>query len=268
MERPASEYQEYRPAPGLEPYVACTWSQVIGDGDAAFLQRILPDGCADLVWVGDSMARVIGPATRTVVEALPPGTCIVGLRFRPGTASAALGVPAAELRNLELTLDTLWGQTAGLLSERVAESDTIRQKLGIIEAVIGYRLARIRDPDAVVLGVVAALQRRLHLPVEATLAEAGVSERQLRRRFYAAVGYGPKVFQRIARLVRLRELAVSRGPRPIQLARVAAELGYADQAHMTRDVRALSGLSPRQLVGRAAALQRVSDRPVTELSTV
>ena len=76
----------------------------------------------------------------------------------------------------------------------------------------------------------------------------GVSERQLRRRFDQTVGYGPKTLDRVLRFQRFvsRDAAIAGGDE--RLARVAAELGYSDQAHLTRDCVALSGLTPSALV--------------------
>ncbi len=72
----------------------------------------------------------------------------------------------------------------------------------------------------------------------------GLSERQLRRRFHAAAGYGPKTLQRVLRFRRF--LAGPRG----DLARAALEAGYADQPHLTREVARLAGTSPSRLIQR------------------
>ena len=67
------------------------------------------------------------------------------------------------------------------------------------------------------------------------LAEAlGISDRQLRRRFHRAVGYGPKTLDRVLRFRRFVARVCEMAARDGDLARMAAELGYADQAHMTR----------------------------------
>ncbi|MGH2718808.1 MAG: helix-turn-helix domain-containing protein, partial [Actinomycetota bacterium] len=73
-----------------------------------------------------------------------------------------------------------------------------------------------------------------------------LSERQLRRRFDAAVGYGPKMLQRVLRFRGLLARLAEPGPAP-DLARVASDLGYADQAHLTREARELAGQTPMQL---------------------
>jgi AraC-like DNA-binding protein len=194
-----------------------------------------------------------------VVERLRPGTLIVGARFRPGAAPAVLDVPALELRDLQLALDVLWGGEAQSLSERVAEAETIPQKLALIQAAIRARVSTEARLDSLVLEVVASLEQDLHSPVEKILKVTGLSERQLRRRFRLAAGYGPKTFQRIARLRRLRELARSPKTQPISLASLAYQVGYADQAHMTREVTTLAGISPSMLMAYAGQIQTTSD---------
>jgi transcriptional regulator GlxA family with amidase domain len=78
----------------------------------------------------------------------------------------------------------------------------------------------------------------------------GLSERQLRRRFDAAVGYGPKTLAGVLRLQRFLALT-SAEPSP-DLARLALDAGYADQPHLTRECRRLTGLTPVVLVARGA----------------
>src|SRR5882672_418338 len=181
LRRPSSDYREYRPDAGLEAWIACTWSQTIGDGDAEFLQRVLPDGCADVVWIGDAGARAVGPATASVVEVLPPGTSVVGVRFRPGAAAAALDVPAFDLRDRQPKLEELWGQPARALDERVLEATGLTAKLAAAESGIRVRLVTARVPDAIVLAVAANIELYPDACLERALTEVGLSERQLRR---------------------------------------------------------------------------------------
>jgi transcriptional regulator GlxA family with amidase domain len=83
------------------------------------------------------------------------------------------------------------------------------------------------------------------VPVVAVARAAGLSERQLLRRCQLALGYGPKT---LARIVRFRAaLALARSGTPF--ADLAAATGYADQAHLARDVRALAGQPLRVLLG-------------------
>ncbi|WP_405064617.1 helix-turn-helix transcriptional regulator [Kribbella sp. NBC_01505] len=72
----------------------------------------------------------------------------------------------------------------------------------------------------------------------------GISERQLHRRCLAAFGYGPKMLDRVLRM----NAALDRARTGRALAEVAAVSGYADQAHFTREVKALTGLAPKTLL--------------------
>lgn len=91
----------------------------------------------------------------------------------------------------------------------------------------------------------------LRAPVARTgdvAAAVGLSERQLRRRCHAAAGYGPKTLQRVHRFQRfVRRLDATSDGAALDLAAIAADAGYADQAHLTRECAALAGLSPSAL---------------------
>jgi transcriptional regulator GlxA family with amidase domain len=103
-----------------------------------------------------------------------------------------------------------------------------------------------REPDRAVQAAVTRL-RNPSQRVDRLADELGFSERQLRRRFQAAVGYGPKTLQRVLRLRRFLA-RVTAGDPNARIARAAFEAGYADQAHLGRECRALTGLSSGQLL--------------------
>ena len=120
----------------------------------------------------------------------------------------------------------------------------------LLEGLVSSRL-RDRGPDPLVL----AATRRLGFPgsrVEWLADALGISDRQLRRRFRRFVGYGPKTLDRVLRFRRLVSQSPAIRSGDGDLARLAAELGYADQAHMTRDCVALSGLTPGRLAATRA----------------
>jgi transcriptional regulator GlxA family with amidase domain len=86
----------------------------------------------------------------------------------------------------------------------------------------------------------------------------GISERQLHRRFSAAIGYGPKMFQSVLRFQRLLKTARETGAEQ-SLADLAVSAGYADQAHMTRDVHRLANIRPTMLLHSAKSTLQMSD---------
>jgi AraC-like DNA-binding protein len=236
-----SAYREHAPAPDLAGLVACTWER---RGASAGEVRVLPDGCADLVWSRSGGLRIAGPDTGPVVYELETGYEAAGLRLRPGAAGSVLGIPLAELRDQRAPLEWLWGRDAALLEERLALAEPGDRRDLLEQAV--RPLAREAEPDPLVVASLGLLGRR-----ESSVAELSrtlaIGERALRRRFDRAIGYGPKKLDRIIRFRRFLRQARSR--RDASLAETAFELGYADQAHLTRECRRLSGLTPGDLLG-------------------
>jgi AraC-like DNA-binding protein len=99
--------------------------------------------------------------------------------------------------------------------------------------------------------------RRPGARAEGVAERLDVSERQLRRRCQAAVGYGPATLRRVLRFRRFVSWADAGAPGG-DLATIAAELGYADQAHLTRECTRLAGQTPTALIAarQPAAPQR------------
>lgn len=192
----------------------------------------------DLIWV-DGQLLVAGPDTVAHEVSSAPGAVYVGLRFAPGTGPTVFGVPANELRDQRVPLNALWqeGQVRRL-AERVSEAP---DRAASLEEIALGRLSD-REPDRVVAEVVAGLGAGRSVAEVATAV--GFSERQLHRRSLAAFGYGPKTLARVLRLERALALAATGVP----LAEVAASVGYADQPHLSREVRALTGTSPQTLL--------------------
>ena len=236
-------YRELAPPNDVAEAVACVWTSVSSGG------VILPDGCVDLVWGGDRL-MIAGPATKAARAGVAPGVEVFGVRFRMGAAGTGLGAPAAEFADLSVDAEEVLGRGA---AERVAEGglpallDLVRERLAPVDPIARAAALAMARPET----RVAELGR-----------EIGLSERQLRRRFLDAVGYGPKTLARVLRFQRFLALASTgrdesarrarSGAVPADLARLALDAGYADQAHLTREARRLSGRTPAELVASGA----------------
>ncbi len=194
---------------------------------------------------------VAGPDTTARWHWSPPGTNYAALRFAGGVGPALLGVSAHELRARSPELKQLWpARQARLLNERVEANP-----LPVLEAWLVESAARC-DLDP--FGLRVWSMATSGVPVAAMAAHLGMSSRQLHRRCLPAFGYGPRHLSRVIRFG--RALAVIRAG--AALAQVAAACDYADQAHLTREVRALAGTTPRPCFVRPirrAAQQ--TDRP-------
>jgi AraC-like DNA-binding protein len=197
---------------------------------------ILPDGCLDLLWDGQTLF-VAGPDTTARWYRSPAGTSLVALRFSGGTGPALLGVPALELLDQTVDLEQLWPSSATRgLTERVAADPVAALDAWAVDGLAA------RDVDPLGPRVLAMATRGS--AVAAMADRLGLGPRQLHRRCLPVFGYGPRRLSRVMRLGRSLEAARAGAP----LAQVAADCGFADQAHLSRDVRELTGTTPSRLL--------------------
>ncbi len=221
-------YRELAAPAAIADVVACLWVRVCTDARTV---RIVPDGCADVVWVQGEGTMIAGPDTEAKLMTVNSGAVLVGLRLLPGAGGGVLGVPLDALRDQRVgvaEVDSALDIDAGLAPDEVLTR--------FVSAVAGRRGDQL---------VTAAARRLGNLEIGSIADELGVSERQLLRRFHAAAGYGPKTLERVLRFARFVR-AIDRGRADI--ARLALDSGYADQAHLTRETNRLAGLTPVGLV--------------------
>jgi len=191
----------------------------------------------DLLWIEGELV-VAGPDTRGYVSSSEAGVQFAAIRFAPGTAAGFLGVPAREVLDQRVPLAELWSlRRSKRLADRIAKA--AHPAPGLEDAAVALF---DEPPDRLICQVVHDIRRGVAIP--ALAGKVGLSERQLHRRSLHAFGYGPKMLGRVLRMN--RALADARTGLP--LASVAAESGYADQAHLTREIKALAGVPPRDLL--------------------
>lgn len=241
--------------PALEDLVRVAWIQRIGA--EPYAQRNLPTGGAELHCPIGSLPRLVGPLTGPSVEVLPAGTTVIGVRFRPGAAAPLLGLPACELVDLTVPLDEIWGSAAVVIGELVSGARSPETALSILQERLAGRRAGGAEPDPLVAEAVRQLMPWRAGEVSSLSSHLAISQSQLRRRCLAAAGIGPKALQRTLRFQGFLALVQSgrlrATPRPGDgLATVAAEAGYADQAHLSRECARLAGLPPSAFLGEVA----------------
>ncbi|MBZ4321630.1 helix-turn-helix domain-containing protein [Streptomyces huiliensis] len=225
---PATRPTAYRERPSHRLPGAVVWTRADVSADPV---RVVPDGCMDLIAV-DGRLIVAGPDTRAHLVEAVPGAVYTGVRFLPGTGAALLGVRAHDLRDRRVPLEDLWpGRRARLAARRVAEAP--RPGRALEEVVGGAVAADAYDPVAAAV----LLSARQGEPVSVLAARLGLGERQVHRRSLHAFGYGPKTLARVLRANRALELARA----GVRFADAAVTCGYADQAHLAREMRRLTG---------------------------
>jgi AraC-like DNA-binding protein len=243
---PVQTYRERLPAPRLAGQVSSVWIQHVAADGVPYEHRTVPNGATELSWeLGSDLVTVSGPQRQPIVGHLAPGSTVVGIRFRPGVAPSILGPPASELVDQHVEVDRLWGRPALTLAERLAEAESPEGASRLLEDEVFRRITDASEPDPVVAAAIGRLQPWRPDDIGSWAAGLFLSPRQLRRRFTAALGFGPKMFQRILRFQGFLALSQGRHGRDSGLARLARQAGYSDQSHLTRESSELTGLTPR-----------------------
>ena len=251
----------------LAPYVAWFWF-FDGLDPSHRREHVLPDGTFELIidlreeprrlfdredprrdqifrrgWISGAHSQYI------VIDALPQSS-MIGVHFKPGGASAILGLPADVLRDQVVELEDLWGAPAAELRDQLLAACTAQLKFRVLESFLIRRLAaHPRD---------AAQQRRIFHArdlfaqkaedrnVRAVADRLGMSHKHFISEFRRHVGLTPKLFCRIQRFQQvLGEIAARRN---VEWADVACSCGYFDQAHFVHDFQRFSGLNPSTYV--------------------
>ena len=196
--------------------------------------------------------HVLGPRERVVRKRVRGGQRSAMARLPLGAAESVLGAAAASLVGRIVPLEDLWGAaTARQLADRLAGTRDATEAAMLLERAIVLR--PLRHESARLRLVLDATGRLAEANVGVVAADLGVSERHLRRAFHETVGIGPKAYVKLARFH--RALDAARTERHVGWAGIAAAAGYYDQAHLIAEFRAISGVTPRALLGelRAAA---------------
>jgi AraC-like DNA-binding protein len=230
-------YREHPVPPRWRGLAECLWTSAAPGAPETV--DVLPDGCMDLVWSGAAVL-VAGPDTVPHPFRRSAGSATAGLRFHPGVLPALLGVPACALRDARVPLSA-FDPAAARWAQRELDGG------GTALAVLPALAARLpgEAPERALRAVAADLARGAS--VDSTADALGWTTRTLHRRCLTAFGYGPAVLRRILRFRRaIALLATGAG-----LAETAARTGYADQPHLSRELRALGGASPGQLASGA-----------------
>lgn len=256
-------YREYRPCAALQPFVQCYWSrEATAAGAGPALNRVLPDGCIDIVFnFGDEWSSagererdghrggaVVGTMTAPLLVRPGRREEFIGVRFRPGRAPAFLGIPAAKFTDDSIPLAAVWGREGAILEERLAVLPSAALRKTALERELLRRLARAGASDPYVDAVVGLMTRHYGVVSIARACEfAGITRQHLARRFEQHVGVRPKMFSRVVRfqslLARLGACPIS-APPAFSWSEAALDAGYYDQAHLIADFRQFTGLTP------------------------
>jgi AraC-like DNA-binding protein len=247
-------YQQTRPIEAFRSLVDVYWINRPGGVPNVL---VLPDGCTDLIFRGGKDSGRLF-ASALIEQPMPIGGAdagwFVGVRFRPAMARAILDIDPTDCRDREVPARAIEA-SFGALEERLMACASADQAFAVLTRAVDARLAQRDGAGAPrrVQEAIAALARGV--AVHTVARAAGMSERSLHRELVRWSGLAPKSLGRILRMQRcLAALRAGRTP----LADLALRLGYADQAHMTRELKALAGITPGE-VAREAAVRNLQD---------
>jgi len=253
----------YKPKPPLSKFVDSFW---LYEGQPVHkTERILPTGTLELAInlrqnalrfynaerpencsrfsgavVSGAHGRGFAPAEETF---------IIGVHFKPGGAFPFLGLPAGDLADTHVDLETLWGPSAGRLRERLCAARTSAERFQLLQEALLSRLCHgVEQHYAVSAALDMFGKNQAGQRVREAAKYLGLSQRRFIQVFKAEVGMTPKLFSRIQRFQQTRTF-IQHNP-SINWADLAVDLGYFDQSHFIREFLEFSGLSPTDYINR------------------
>lgn len=244
-------YGEEALPPSALGHGICLWRFAVEDSDPpSFTHVIPPDGTVNLAAIlvpgRPPILSITGPSPRAHLVPAVHGMAAGGVRLQPGAAPLLLRADAATFVGVLRPYAPAKEQEANFAQAMIAfaQDPAAAPALTSAFAVVAAVSPSV-DPLA------ATLAQRLRLsPLDAeigpAMAESGLGPRQSRRRFVAATGLAPKVFARIQRLRNAVLIALETPA--ANWAQVAAEAGFADQAHFNRDLAQAFGTTPTNLL--------------------
>jgi AraC-like DNA-binding protein len=255
----AAGFHRRRPVAPLDLFIETLWTNQRDAGLAHAREWNLPTGCADLVIPldgrrlrrfeasddahGRSFAAGVlqGAQLRATLRDTSQPSCVVGVQFKPAGLAGFWREPAQAFAGETLSLDTLWPGFADDLRTRIdanggAADASVR--LQHLELALLQRLRIGARPDPMAAWATARLASGC--AVGDVQRATGLAPGTFIARYRAACGMAPKRHAAVMRLQALLRAAPSLAP----WAALAADAGYADQAHMNRQFAALAGMTP------------------------
>jgi AraC-like DNA-binding protein len=245
--------------------VECVWmlSHSAEPPPSREIQRIPPDGTVEIIFhLGDPFEQltgrrarrqpagmIVGVWTRSMELVAPGSFDTVGIRLRPGAASAFWAEPLTAFSDSVVDAGALWGRSADALRDRLAETPGAEDRIAIIEAFLRARSSH--DRRALNGPLSRITESRGRAPIDQVAREAGISNRQLERAFNMHVGVSPKMFSRIVRFQHALRYAPGTAGAWVD---VALRCGYADQSHLIRDFTQFAGETPTALAASTEAV--------------
>ncbi len=242
-------YTELKAIKPLTPFIECIWTNELSTNEAdSNQQRILPDGCADLIFnltPGKESTYWVGTMTTSLVLEKSDSKKLMGIRFNPGGARSFLGMPLSEITDERVTLNqarsNLQHSLDSYFNNSTLDSTTIQNWL--------IKTVQNDKPFLLVQKICHMIQNTTgNIRVSEMSQQLGISRQYLNRVMQEYVGVDLKAFQRIIRMRLLTERIRKIPPYEINWSDLASEYGFYDQSHLIYDFKDVVGLLPTQFL--------------------
>jgi AraC-like DNA-binding protein len=220
--------------------------------------RRLPTGRATICYANAARsAAVDAPVTGLFCEGPRPKAWrlslesgeLIAFKVHAGALKTFLGIPARELRDRTVALDSVWGSRATALAERMASAESRMERIALLEQALVERCRASAEPNPITAAVAQMEQRSGRIQVAELADRTGHSQRSLLNRFDDWLGLTPKQYARLARVrASIVRLVATRDDTDSRLAALALECGFYDQAHMIHEFQDLLGHPPRGFI--------------------
>ncbi|NOS90889.1 MAG: AraC family transcriptional regulator [Cyclobacteriaceae bacterium] len=253
------EYQTYPPSDTLAPFIKCYWSLEAPIDDKPERQRIVPDGCMEMIFHCGDLYKQFLPNNEFIIqprcfvfgqitaplEIEPTGVSnITAVRFHPTGHAAFVSMASADMENRAVPLFELFGASAVQLEETILAASSHTHRIQLIESFLLERLHLLSANEIAKESVELLFQMKGQISVVELAERLGISKRNLERRFSQEIGLSPK---QLAKTIRLQALLkILNQSQSKSLTELALECGYYDQAHFIKDFKEFTGLSPKQ----------------------
>ncbi|WBX97032.1 helix-turn-helix transcriptional regulator [Chryseobacterium gambrini] len=256
-------YQTFEPDQDLTAFIKCYWTLESPKEETPEKQTIIPDGCMEMIFhYGDLYKQyldngntitqprcfVIGQLTRPL-EIEPTGeTGIFSVRFHSEGFLPFTTVPIKEMENTAVSLEKLFGKDGQEIGQQVLNANSTSERIKLIEIFLLDQLTDIETIDRIVKSTVETIiTANGQLSVDELSQLTQVNRRQLLRKFSAAIGLSPKQLSRTIRLQAALKMLLN--DQFSNLADLAYENEYYDQAHFIKEFKEFTGSTPKEFYG-------------------
>lgn len=254
-------YETIPPCSDIAGLIKCYWTLEALPNATREKQRIIPDGCMEMIFhYGDVYRQylpdgttieqprcfVIGQITEPLeIEPTTGNIGMIAARFQPDGFIPFATLPLEEMENKAIALERLFGSEGEQLQTDVLAASQTSERIRFIEE---FLLQRLQTDEAAGRISTAIVQTLMQTRGQVTIGEISkllhINRRQLERRFSSAIGLSPKQFVKIIRLQTVLKMMVQK--QFTSLTALALDGGYYDQAHFIKDFKEFVGMSPKQ----------------------